>query len=210
MPQTFIRTILCLSVLMAGLVLAAQEPASQRGPWKLGPSLSDATTPRDAALPGPQGGRAPFGGGFGGPGPGGSPFGGGLRGRPPADPEARAQRRALLRELLEPVTRMAIDHDGDAVHFTYADGRRVTYRTSGKSEKHQAVQGTVETETRWQRGALVRETHLDDGLRLTETFTRESSSQLVVTVTMSGGPIRRAKPVRRVYVLEEPADVGRE
>lgn len=120
------------------------------------------------------------------------------------------RRAALLRELLAPVTRFTLEHDAQAVSFTYGDGRRVTYRTSGKAEKHQAINGTVETETRWRQGALVRETNLDDGVTITETFTREEGGLLAITIRMSGGPLGRAKPLRRVYELEEPADVGEE
>lgn len=133
-----------------------------------------------------------------------------MRGGPHRDPEEVKRRAELLRELLAPVTRFTLDQDAQSVSFTYADGRRVTYRTNGKAEKHQALNGTVETETRWQRGALVRETNLDDGFTITERFTRDDASQLVVTVRMSGGPMRRAKPLRRVYELEVPADVGEE
>jgi hypothetical protein len=56
----------------------------------------------------------------------------------------------------------------------------------------------------------VRETNLDDGVRIVETFSRESPQQLVITVKTSGGPLRRSKPLRRVYELEEPAAAGQE
>lgn len=188
--------------------VAAQRHPSLSGQWRLDASASDAGgVPSDAGMPGPQGGRAPFGGGFGGLG--GPPMGG-MGGRAPMDPEQMKQRRDLVRELLEPVGRFTLDQDAQVVTFTYPDGRQVRYRTNGKAEKHQAVNGTVETETRWKGDALERETNLDDGLRITETFTRERPDQLVLMVTMSGGPMRRAKPLRRVYVLEEPAGAGEE
>jgi hypothetical protein len=188
--------------------VAAQGRPSLSGQWRLNAGASDAGgAPSDAGMPGPQGGRAPLGGGFGGLG--GPPMGG-MRGRAPVDPDQLKQRRDLVRELLEPVARFTLAHDAQAVTFTYADGRQVRYRTSGRPEKHQAVNGTVETETRWKGETLERETNLDDGLRITETFTRESATQLVVTVKVSGGPMRRARPLRRVYELEEPADAGEE
>lgn len=188
--------------------VAAQGHPSLSGQWRLDASASDTGgAPSDAGMPGPQGGRAPFGGGFGGLG--GPPIGG-MGGRAPMDPEQMKQRRDLVRELLEPVVRFTLDQDAQVVTFTYPDGRQVRYRTNGKAEKHQAVNGTVETETRWKGDALERETNLDDGLRITETFTRERPDQLVITVKMSGGPMRRAKPLRRVYALEEPAAAGGE
>ena len=208
MKQVIVRATSCVGVVLLGAVLAAQAPVSLDGQWRLNANLSDlAAGATDAARPGPQGGRAPMGG-FGGVG--GPPLGGGMRTRPPQDPERMKQRMDLVRELLEPVTRFTLEQDAETVSFTYADGRRVTYRTNGRAEKHQAVNGTVETETRWHRGSLVRETNLDDGLTITETFARDEAAQLVITVRMSGGPMRRAKPLRRVYELEEPADVGEE
>ena len=114
------------------------------------------------------------------------------------DPQTRKQRLELMRELLEPVRRLVIAQDGTSVSFTYDDGRTVRYRTNGKAEKHQAVHGVVETETRWKKGALVRETNLDDGITIEEKFTLVSPRGLVVEVEVSGG-IGRRKPVRRVY-----------
>lgn len=207
MRHAWVGIILWLVVGAADSVTAQGHP-SLTGRWRLDASASDTGGgPSDAGLPGPQGGRAPFGGGFGGLG--GPPMGG-MAGRPPMDPEQLKQRRDLVRELLEPVVRFTLDQDAQVVTFTYPDGRRVAYRTTGKAEKHQALNGTVETETRWKGEALERETNLDDGLRITETFTREAPHRLVITVKMSGGPMRRATPLRRVYELEEPAGAGEE
>lgn len=182
------------------------QTVSLSGEWRLNSTLSDMSggAGADDGRVRPTGGRAPMGGGFGGIG-GGSPMGGLGGGRPVGDPAQMKQRRELLRELLEPVHRMTIDQDDESVSFIYADGRRVTYRTNGKAEKHQALNGTVETETRWQRGALIRKTNLDDGTTLTETFTLEASGQLAVVMKTSGGMLRRMKPLRRVY---DPAETS--
>lgn len=206
-----LKSVLAVAILATVPVVSAQVPdaSSLRGRWRLNASASDAGgVPSEAPMPGPQGGRAPMGGGFGSPG--GSPFGG-MRGRPAMDPEEARQRRELMRELLDPVVRFTLEHDEAMARFTYADGRQVTYRTNGKAEKHQAMHGTIETETRWRDGALVRETNLADGVKIVETFTRETPEQLTLTVTTSGGPLRRAKPITRVYELESsPAEVGAE
>lgn len=115
-----------------------------------------------------------------------------------SDPQARKQRMDLVRELLEPVRRLTIAQDASSVSFTYDDGRTVRYRTNGKAEKHQQINGVVETETRWKRGALVRETNLDDGTSIEETFAITSPRGLVVTIEVSGG-IGRRKPLKRLY-----------
>lgn len=190
-------------VALLGGPAVAQETTSLEGHWRLNASMSDAGggLASDDAFGRPRGGRAPVGGGFGGPG--GSPLGG-VRGRS-ADPVAMKQRRDLMRELLEAPVRFTLQQDADAVHFTFPDGRLVGYQTNGKTEKHQAINGTIETKTRWQRGALIRETAFDDGTRLIETFTLEESGHLVVTVKINGG-LRSPRPIRRVYDRESPAD----
>lgn len=187
-----------LSVLVAGTTSTAQPVPDLSGSWRYNASASDA-----AGAGGDDGGSAPGPiGGFGMPGrqplggygsPGGMAAPGGV-----ADPQLRKQRMELMRELLEPVRRLVIAQDGTSVSFTYDDGRTVRYRTNGKTEKHQAVNGVVETETRWKKGALVRETNLDDGVSIEETFRLVSPRGLVIEVEVSGG-VGRRKPVRRVY-----------
>ena len=114
------------------------------------------------------------------------------------DPQTRKQRMELLRELLEPVRKLSIAQDSSAVSFTYDDGRTVRYRTNGKAERHQAVNGVVETETRWKKNRLVRETSLDDGVTIEETFTLTSPRGLSVEIEIGGG-VGRRKPIKRIY-----------
>ena len=134
-------------------------------------------------------GRQPLGG-YGSPGGPASP---GV-----VDPQTRKQRMELLRELIEPVRRLSIAQDSSAVSFTYDDGRTVRYRTNGKAERHQAVNGVVETETRWKKNRLVRETSLDDGVTIEETFTLTSPRGLSVEIEIGGG-VGRRKPIKRIY-----------
>ncbi len=192
----------CLTLLLA-VAPTAQVAPDLSGSWRYNADASDVggAGGDDGGTPAaPLGGfgmpgRQPMGG-FGTPGGMAAPGGAGM------DPESRKQRAELLRELLEPVRRLTITQDGAAVAFTYDDGRTVRYRTNGKTEKHQAVNGVVETETRWKKGKLVRETSLDDGLTIEETFTLVSPRGLVIEVEVSGG-VGRRKPSRRVY---DPVD----
>lgn len=189
-----------VSVLLGG-ALAAQAPPNLAGTWRYNADASDigGTSDDDGGDAGPftfgMPGRQPLGG-YGSPGGMASPGGGSM------DPQARKQRVELMRELLEPARRLVIAQDATSVSFTYDDGRTVRYRTNGKAEKHQAVNGVVETETRWKKGTLVRETNLDDGMSIEETFTLVSPRGLVIELEVSGG-VGRRKPVRRVY---DPAD----
>lgn len=174
----------------------AQAPPDLSGTWRYNANASDAGGTGDDGSDGSFGSvgmpaRQPLGG-FGSPGGMASP-GGGF-----SDPQARKQRMELMRELLEPVRKLVMVQDGTSVSFTYDDGRTVRYRTNGKVEKHQAVHGVVETQTRWKKGALVRETDLDDGMSIEERFTLVSPRGLVIEIEVSGG-IGRRKPVRRVY-----------
>ncbi|BCS32953.1 hypothetical protein TBR22_A21770 [Luteitalea sp. TBR-22] len=174
--------------------LGAQPPASLAGTWRYNAEASDVGGTGDGADDsGPMtlggfgtAGRAPLGG-YGSTGV-----------MTPMTPEARKQRADLVRELVQPSRRLTITQDAASISFTFDDGRTVKYRTDGKPEKHQAVNGVVETETRWKKGRLVRETHLDDGLSIEETFTLVSPRGLVIETEVLGG-IGRRKPVRRVY-----------
>jgi hypothetical protein len=183
----------------ATMVAAAQAPADLSGTWRYNAEASDVGGAGGDDPGGPGGGRLPMGGGFGMPGraPMGG-FGGPVGGPAGRNPELMKQRMELMRELMEPVRRMTIAQDGTAVSFTFDDGRTVRYRTHGKTEKHQHINGVVETETRWKKDKLVRETHLDDGLTIEETFSVGSPRALVVEVKLHGGAGRR-KPLRRVY-----------
>jgi ribosomal protein L19 len=200
------RARLLLASLVVVLVVAAasaQAPPALSGTWRYNADASDigGTAGDDGSAPaGPIGGfgmrgRQPLGG-YGSPGGMASPGGADM------DPQARKQRMELVRELLEPVRRLTIAQDATSVSFTYDDGRTVRYRTNGKAEKHQAMNGVVETETRWKKGKLVRETNLDDGMSVEETFELVSPRGLVIEIEVSGG-VGRRKPVRRVY---DPVD----
>ena len=168
------------------MTVGAQAPANLAGTWRYNAEASDVGGAGGDESGGPGGGRIPMGGVGGPPGP------------EARNPELMKQRMELLRELMEPVRRMTIEQDGTAVSFTFDDGRTVRYRTHGKTEKHQQINGVVETETRWKKGTLVRETHLDDGLTIEETFSLGTPRALVVEVKLQGGAGRR-KPLRRVY-----------
>ena len=195
------RLAACILVgLCAGAVsLAAQAPADLTGTWRYNAEASDVGTSGDGS--GPPTSRLPIGG-FGMPGRqplGGPGAPGGFGGPGSENPELRKQRLELMQELLQPVRRMTIAQETGVVTFTYDDGRTVRYRTDGRMEKHQAVHGVVETETRWKKGRLVRETDLDDGTSIEESFTIASPRALVLEVKVHGGGPGRRKPLRRVY-----------
>jgi hypothetical protein len=187
-------------VVVAVASARAQAPADLSGTWRLNAEASDVGgTGDDSEMP--TAGRVPVGGlgmpgrqplgGYGSPGGPASPGAG-------VDPQTRKQRMELLRELIEPIRKLSIAQDGSVVSFSYDDGRTVRYRTNGKAERHQAVNGVVETETRWKKGRLVRETSLDDGVTIEETFTLTSPRGLSLEIEIGGG-LGRRKPIKRIY-----------
>jgi len=182
--------------------------SSLTGAWEL---TSEPANPPPDAAGNPDGAR---GRGMGGPPPGGGQGSGGGGGRggsfgmggPPrggGDPKRPSQedmRRArdLMREMMELPRRLTITQDGAIVTLTADDGRVVKYEATGRPEKHQLTNATVETKTRWDQGALVVETSVKDGPRIVRRYTVEPEpKRLVVTTKIEGGP--RQMPERQAY-----------
>jgi hypothetical protein len=124
--------------------------------------------------------------------------------RQPPSPEEMKRRRDLMREVLEPPGRLIITEQAGRIAFTDSQGGVRTYTVDGKTEKHQLANATVKTRTRWREGALVIETELDGGTKVTRTFALERDPRvLTVTTAVEGGRAPRdMPPIRAVY---EPA-----
>jgi hypothetical protein len=209
-----------LALLSPPPLLARVDQATARpdlaGTWTLNPALG---TPRgSAAMPDDDTGMGPGrpvgggggggGGGIGGGGIGGrTPFGnrgGASRGGPPPRKGDRAASGALMQELLEPVARVTIRQDGDRIAFVEADGIAREYVANDKVEKHQLVNGTIETKTRWDGDALVMELRASKRMTIVRRYTvRGDERRLEVTTSVDGGP-KSAKRLA-VYEVAEPA-----
>ena len=209
MLDTALGSALALGLAAGGAVGAAQAPAMERpkieGAWTLNRDIGDRPG-RSAGMPDDQGGgghrRGGFGGGYGG-GMGGM-HGGGGGGQMSDEQRAEMQRRRnLARELLTPPTRLNITIDGDIVSFTDADGRVKKYKTDGKKEKHQFDNGTVETKSKWEEGALTIETSMDGGMKFTQSYSLVSDHrELMVQTKMEGGMSSdgdERKPITHYY-----------
>jgi hypothetical protein len=192
--------------------LAAQQSTTDRpqieGAWVLNRDMGDPTQRGgqgggDGSTGDGQGGghrRGGYGGGGGGGyGGGGMGRGGGMGGMgrggygggqmSDEQKQEMERRRALMRELLQPSDRMMVTVDGDLVSFTESDGRVRKFKTDGKKEKHQFDNGTVETKSKWDTTGLVIETDLQNGMKLTQTYSIAPGEkrQLVVATKMEGG-----------------------
>jgi hypothetical protein len=134
------------------------------------------------------------GGGGGGMGHGGGGRGGGMGGMgggqmSDEQKQEMERRRALMKELLQPSDRMNVTVESDVVTFTESDGRVRKFKTDGKKEKHQFDNGTVETKSKWDTGGLVIETDLQNGMKLTQTYSVAPGEkrQLMLATKMEGG-----------------------
>ena len=191
------------AVLIPTIVAASQavsELQKFNGAWVLNrqQSTSAGSGGGEAA---PEGGghrRGGFSGGFGGPGGTGRGMGTGSE-----DRAAMERQRALMHELLEPLPRLTVTTEGDIVTFTAADGRVRRYRVDGRKEKHQFDNGTVETKSKWEEGALTIETSMDGGMKFTQSYSLVSDHrELMVQTKMEGGMSRdddERKPITHYY-----------
>jgi hypothetical protein len=212
--------LLGLSGLLAPAAIAADDTPTLRpvlsGEWALNKSMSSAPgvggTPDDG---GRMRGRGPGGGGPGGGGHGGGMGGGrrggmgggggGMRGGGPGGAggrdEAFAAHRALMQEVMLLPARFTIAQDGDKISFIEPDGVVRTYLVNDKAEKHSLTNGTIETKSRWEKGALLMEVKPSDGMKITRTFAlRTDAHQLEVTTTFDRGP----KDAKRITVYDPP------
>jgi hypothetical protein len=181
-------------VLAAGQ--AVSGPARLNGAWVLNrPQSSSVGGGGDTA---PEGGgarrRGGFSGGIGGPGGMGRGMGGSGE-----DREAFERQRALMRELLEPLPRVTVTSDNEAVTFTASDGHVRKYRLDGRKEKHQFDNGTVDTRSKWDKEQLTIETTTPGGMKLVETYSVNNQHQLVVAVKLEGDRGGDRPPMIRVY-----------
>jgi hypothetical protein len=184
-----------LSFPALGAAQVATGPARLTGAWVLNRQQSTSVSGGSDAIPEDSDRRrGGFSGGFGGPGGFGRGIGGGSE-----DRESMERQRALVRELLEPLPRLTVTSDGEAVTFTAADGRVRKYRIDGRKEKHQFDNGTVETKAKWEKEQLIIETSSPGGMKLVETYAVNDRHQLIIEVRLEGGRRSDRPPIVHIY-----------
>jgi hypothetical protein len=135
---------------------------------------------------------------------------GGRSGRGPGGARAReedlATRRALMDELLAMPASLTIAQDGDRLSFVEPDGIARIYYANNRTEKHQLLNGTIETKSRWDDGALVMELAPRGGPTITRRYAVRPGvpGQLEITTRVD----RDRKGVKRVAVYEAAAASG--
>ena len=185
-----------LDIHVLGAQPAPEDHSAYFGGWTLNRELSS----QPPSLEPSRGDHGRLGGGRGG-GDFGGPGGRGGVGRPPFDPEQMKRTTGLMQELMAPLAHLVITSaEGGAIRFTEADGLSRKFVPNDTKEKHQFVNGTIETKTKWEDGELRQEFLLAEGMRLVRTYAvTPEPKQLVVATTMDGGPGGRRDPIRFVY-----------
>jgi len=207
MPR--LRTI-ALALAVAGvtgactLQVAAPAPRPQlTGRWvpARGDSAStahDSTTERPVNLLLPGGEREGRGGARGGYG--GEREGGGSGGGPRYDPEALG---AAMAAAIRGQARVNIAQTDSIVHIDFADGSYFDVPADGRRRDDiwRGI-GRIQSSARWTPEGLVFERKTEEGVTVTQTFSRTAGSDRLVITTMVKGPAPRPVTARRVL---EPA-----
>ena len=197
-----------LNTLIVGAFAAVVSGQSARpannlaGVWRFNKDLSDDLAKVMEATHGGSHGSSGRGGhtppsGRGGHGPG---MHGGGRDSRSGGMDAEQQMRMWLHE---PSAKLTITQTERAVTFTEGDGRSQTLATTNEKQRVPLGTGIVEVRSKWDDGRLVKETSLDDGTKVTETYSVVSEPrQLHVMIKLAGSRLPRPVNVRRVYDAE--------
>jgi hypothetical protein len=172
------------------------------GRWELNFQQSDPMAPEGVQPAGDEGGRRGGSGGRGATGGGAGTAGGGAReggeggrgGSEPATAQDELQRVIDAQRVL-----IIEEHDG-AVSITDADGRLITLKPDGIKVKDQLLGTAIERTTKWDGRTLVSQSRLNNGVHITQSYTKVNEGlQLVIATKVEGGRFRRALEFKRVY-----------
>ena len=192
--------LMVLSLTALGGAAAAQtargDTGALTGAWTLNKDLSDdAAKVMEKMMSGDHGsggGHTPPAGRGHGPGM----HGGGSSSRGGMTPE---QMRAM-HDMLEAPAKLTVVQGDGSVTLTDNQGRSRRLTVNNKREKRPMDNRMVDVRTKWDDGRLVTETWLDDGLKLTETYSlAPGRRQLLVSLKLEGSHLPRAMTFRRVY-----------
>lgn len=165
------------------------------------PGKSDGKGPGGGPPPGGMGGGMPGGGGRGGMGGGMPPGGGGGRG---GDRDEMRRAGRITTDLATPAEGLTIVKDGALVMIAAADGRPLKLTADGKEEERLTGDGVIKSKTRWVGEQLVTEERIQDGPKVTRTYTASSDRrQLTITVRVDGGDMSGRLLVHHVFDRKE-------
>jgi hypothetical protein len=114
------------------------------------------------------------------------------------------QRVALMQEIVEPATHLVITQAADAITFVDEQGHSRRFATTGKTEKHQLANGTIETKTRWDGASLRQEIDTGGAQPLERVFTVEPETHQLVIAAGGGRAGRGGRQRQLVYDADMP------
>jgi hypothetical protein len=129
-----------------------------------------------------------------------------------ASPLVLAERRTLVRDLLEINEKITIRVAADSVSFTDDLGRALTYPTDGKKYKYRLGAAAYEARVYWDGPQLKKEIEGAYGFRMSETyFLGEEGRRLFVIIRL--GDLRKKPPppvsgANRVYDRIQDSSLG--
>lgn len=114
--------------------------------------------------------------------------------------EDMAARRRVIDELMAVPASITIAQDGDRLSFVEPDGIARIYHANNRTERHQLLNGTIETKSRWADGALEMELKPRGGPAITRRYAVRPGAlpRLEITTRVD----RDRKGVKRVAVYE--------
>ena len=120
------------------------------------------------------------------------------------DREEMPRARGLAQVLTKAADRLTIVLDGTRVIITTDEGRSVKLQTDGKEEERLTGDGVIKSKTRWNGEQLVSEDKIQDGPKVTRTYTVSSDlRQLIVTQKIDGGGMFGQVLVHHVFDRKE-------
>ncbi|HVQ42394.1 MAG TPA: hypothetical protein VMS54_09310 [Vicinamibacterales bacterium] len=183
---------------------AARQVAPPASAPAVRPPATGGGTP---AAPNPAGTSA-GGTNAGGSSGGGNSGGGNGGGAVPFDEARRqmaillaAERRTLLRDLLEVPEKLTIRAAAESVSITDDLKRERVYSTDGKKRKYQLSAATYEATAGWQDSAFRKEIHGTNNFKMTETYVLSEDGKRLFVIIRIGDPKRpeTMAGVNRVY-----------
>jgi hypothetical protein len=112
-----------------------------------------------------------------------------------------AERRTLLRDLLEVPEKLTIRAAADLVSITDDLKRERTFATDGKKRKYQLSAAVFEASSGWQDSAFRKEIHGSNNFKMTETYVLSEDGKRLFVIIRIGDPKRpeTMAGVNRVY-----------
>ncbi len=190
---------------------APLTPADLSGRWELNVQQSD--PPRSATGGsgeggsgrrggggggGRGGGYGGYGGGMGG-GRGGFGRGGGMSGGQTQGEDSSATHDEMQHLMQAAHTLVIVQHPEDLA-LTDEDGRVMSLKPDGNKIKDTESGAKIERKTKWDGRTLVAETKLDNGVKITQSYTKVNEGlQLTVVTRVEGGRLQKPFEIKRVY-----------